>query len=537
MKHSLAGFFFLLVFAASAQTLDLEKTYAVSKEAQKGFIHMVNSRVEDRQFDVVYRVRAKKNQAKFITYTFDTDFNFVKESEELIDMEKELPAKYRPKKYRGENYSVEGLAVDPNMMGTLILKRKVTNFKWSWFFGGYTVDVDVAEKLKAKTDDDKKLFYHTHIEDNTAGNVMVLAGEKGSGKDGWIDHQKNFHFLKYDINLTKLADVSVNFETPHAVAAVYGYPTLDTDAKTDMIVVFAPMKIKNYVGPKISALKPNEYTYVRVSYEGKLLERITFTSPNSIWFIDDFILSKDGTVYMYGPANEEADDFYESRITYEGNEKKKWPRYQLGKIEKGKMQFLTSTSMDDFEAKLRVQPDGKKGDPYKGRRVAFTENVIGPNGDIILCGQNYGMLRNGKGQVIGRGYEDLVMFHFDVKGNLVSQYTMNKKYKGTSPDYNFFEFSSDGNFLYWSYFDVTGTKAVRELDVAVEKPLATPKMAKINLKTGGFDKYSEYGEGDNFVHYGGITNYFKFQDANKVAYFGENKKGSVLWFARINLDK
>lgn len=536
MKH-LTYLFLLFAATTFAQTLDLEKTYNVSKEAQKGFIHMVNSRVEDRQFDVVYRVRAKKNQAKFITYTFDTDFNFVKESEEIIDMEKELPAKYRSKKYRGENYSVEGLSVDPNMMGTLILKRKLTKFTWNWFFGRYNVDVDVAEKLKAKTDDGKKLFYHSHIEDNTAGNVMVLAGEKGSGKNGWIDHQKNFHFLKYDINLTTLADVSVNFETPQAVVATYAYPTVFDDAKTDMIVVFAPMKAKNYMGPKIWNPNPNEYTYVRVSYEGKLLERITFNSPNSIWFIDDFIMSKDGSVYMYGPANDETNDYYESRITYEGNEKKKWPRYQLGKIEKGKMQFLTSTSMDDFESKLRTQPDGKKGDPYKGRRVAFTENVIGPNGDIILCGQNYGLMRNGKGQVIGRGYEDLVMFHFDGKGNLVSQYTMNKKFKGINPDGHIFEFSSDGNSLYWSYFDVTGTKLVRELDFAVEKPLVTPKMAKINLKTGEFDKYSEFGKGDNFVHYGGVTNYFRFQDANKVAYFGENKKGSTLWFARINLDK
>ena len=87
------------------------------------------------------------------------------------------------------------------------------------------------------------------------------------------------------------------------------------------------------------------------------------------------------------------------------------------------------------------------------------------------------------------------------------------------------------------YFDVVGTKAVRELSFVVEKPLGVPKLATINLTTGSFDKYTEYGNGDNYVHYGGITNYFKYKDANKVAYFGENKKGSSLWFARINIDK
>jgi hypothetical protein len=159
-----------------------------------------------------------------------------------------------------------------------------------------------------------------------------------------------------------------------------------------------------------------------------------------------------------------------------------------------------------------------------------------------LAGQSYGMLRNPKGQVIGRTYEDLLMFHFDVKGNLVSQYTMNKKFKGTSPDHQYFEFSSDGKSLFWTLFDVTGTKNVKELDLMVEKPLAVPKLAKINLATGTFDKYSEYGKGDNFVHYGGVskyalTNYFKYKDSNKVAYFGENKKGSSLWFVRVNFDQ
>lgn len=146
-------------------------------------------------------------------------------------------------------------------------------------------------------------------------------------------------------------------------------------------------------------------------------------------------------------------------------------------------------------------------------------------------------MRNGKGQIIGREYQDLLMFHFDAKGNLISQYTMNKRFKGAAPDSQFFEFSSDGKSLYWTYFDVVGTKAVKELALVIEKPLAVPKMAKINLATGSFDKYTEYGNGDNYVHYGGITNYFRYKDSNKVAYFGENKKGSSLWFARVNFDK
>jgi hypothetical protein len=201
------------------------------------------------------------------------------------------------------------------------------------------------------------------------------------------------------------------------------------------------------------------------------------------------------------------------------------------------MEFVTATTMDDFKTKLKPQPDGKKGDPYNGRRVMFSKAIVSPIGDVILAGQNYGLARNGKGQVIGREYEDLVMFHFDKQGKLISEYTMNKKKAAMSPDIQLFEFSGDGKSMYWSFFDNIDTKIVKELDLTIDKPLAMPKMAKIDLGSGTFVKYSEYGNGDNFAHYGGILNYLKFTNTNQVTYLGENKKGSALWFARVNLDK
>lgn len=534
MKHVL----YLLLFVSlvtQAQTVDIEKTYEVSKEAMKGFLQMVENDEAKQQLTFIYRVRAKRNQAKFISYTFDYNFNLVDQGEEVVDFEKGIPNKYKPKRYRGEEFAVEGLYVEPNMMGTLVLKRKVTSFKWNWFKLAYNLSTSVEGKLKAKTDDDKKLYYWDHVEDLNDGTALILAGEKGPVKGGAYNHMMNYHFLKYDINLKKLADITLNFETPQSVVATYSLPLDSDEPKTDMIVVFAPFKEKRYMGPKIWSNTATEYTYVRVSYDGKLKDRATFTSPNSIWRIDDFVFGKDGAVYFYGPANKEQDDFYHLRYDY-ADEKKKWPNFQLAKFLNGKVEFVTATSMDEFESKLKAQPDGKKGDPYNGRRIQFTNAVISPTQDIILAGQNYGMNRNQKGQIIGREYEDLVMFHFDPKGKLISQYTMNKKQKSIEADYQFFEFSTDGKTMYWTYFDNVATKTVKELDFMVEKPLGVPKMAKINLTSGTFDKYSEYGGGDNFVHYATL-NYLKFQSTNQVNFLGENKKGSVLWFVRVNLDK
>jgi hypothetical protein len=518
-----------------AQTLDIEKTFEVSKEAMKGFIHTVENDEAKQQLSFIYRVRGKKNQAKFITYTFDYDFNLLNQSEETVDLTNGVPSKYKPKKYKGEAYSVEGLYVDPNMLGTLTLKRKVTSFNWNWLRMAYSWNTSVEGKLKAKTDDDQKLFYHTHLENLNDGTAMILAGEKGSPKKDPFKHMMSYHFLKYDINLTKLADVTVNFETPQAVVATYGYPLGADDDKTDMIVVFAPFKAKGYAGPKVWSKTATDYTYVRVSYDGKIIDKASFESPGSVWRVDDFVMAKDGAVYFYGPANNDKDDFFNNRLEI-GDDKKKWPAFQLAKFKNGKMEFVSTTSMDEFKARLKAQPDGKKGDSYSGRRIDVTNAVVTPTSEVILAGQNYGMSRNGKGQIIGREYEDLVMFHFDATGKLISQYTMNKKNKGTEPDYQFFEFTADGKTMYWTYFDNVGTRPVRELDLMIEKPLGVPKMAKINLTSGAFDKYTEFGNGENFAHYNTL-NYMKFENTNKVSFLGENKKGSMLWFARTALDK
>lgn len=526
--------FLAATLALHAQTIDIEKTFDVSREAMKGFIHMVQNDEGNQQLSFIYRVRAKKNQAKFITYTFDYNFNLVNENEEIIDFTKELPAKYKPRRYKGEEYSVEGLYVEPNMMGTLVLKRKVTTFKWNWLQMKYTWNTSVEGKLKAKTEDDKKLFYHSHVENVNDGTAMILAGEKGTPKNGPFDHMMKFHFMKYDINLTQLADATVEFDTPHGIVATYGYPLEADEDKTDMIVVFAPFKERRYMGPRIWNNTATDYTYVRVSYDGKIRDKVTFQSPGSLWRIDDFVLAKDGSVYFYGPANNEKDDFFHDRAEI-GDDKKKWPAFQLAKISNGQALFVTSTSMEEFKSKLKPQPDGKKGDSYNGRRISFTEAVITPASELILSGQNYGMMRNGQGQIIGREYEDLVMFHFDASGKLISQYVMNKKAKGTEPDAQFFEFTADGKSMYWTYFDNVGTKSVKELDLVLEKPLGMPKMAKINLAAGTFEKYSEFGKGENFAHYNTL-NYLRFTNVNKVSFLGENKKGSSLWFVRATLE-
>ena len=523
---------------AGAQSVQLERSVPVSKDAEKGFIAKVDTDDSKKEIYVIYRVRAKANQVRYITYTLDYDFNLKGTSEETIDLEKGLPEKYRPKKYRrdkSESFTQEGLAVEGSLTGALVVKRKVTTYSWNWFLNNYDFSTSIEGKLKATTDDDKKLFYHAHIENDNDGTAMILTGEKGNLKNPF-QHMTNFHFVKYDINLTKLEDLTLNFDSPQAVVAAYGYPEAADEDKRGMIVVFAPFKEKRYAGAKINwSESTNDYTFVHVGYDGKLKDRISVKSPNSIWRIDDFVMADDGSVYFYGPAGAGTDDYFHSRLDISA-ENEKWPNFQLGKVSGGKLQFVSNTSMGDFKSKLKAQPDGKKGDPYTGRRIVITKTMVTPQQELILAGQNFSPARNAKGQVVGRAHEDLVMFHFDAKGSLVSQYSMNKKEASTAPDNQFFEFSPDGKTMFWSFFDNVGTKEVRELNLIAEKPLGAPKLGTINLATGTFEKYSEFGNGENFVHFGHL-NYLRDPSGQLVTYMGENKKGSALWFARVSLKK
>lgn len=532
------GICLLLFFGISnAQTVVLEKSIPISKEAEKGYIAKIDTDDSKQEIHVIYRVRAKGNQVRFITYTFDYNFNLKGTNEEVIDLEKDLPEKYRPSKYRKdkpETYTQEGLSVEASLTGTLVLKRKVTTFTWKWALNNYDASTEVTGKLKASTDDDKKLFYHGHIENDNDGTAMILTGEKGNLKSPF-QHTMSFHLTKYDINLKKLADVSINFDTPQAVAAVYGYPESADAEKQGMIVVFAPFKEKRYAGPKIWSSTTNDYTLVHVSYDGNLKDRITFKSPNSVWRIDDFVIAADGSIYLYGPSNDGTEDYFYNRLAV-SDENEKWPNFQLAKIANGKTQFVSSTSMADFKAKLKAQPDGKKGDPFSGRRMVVTASMVTPDQQLILSGQNYAYVRNAKAQIVGRAYSDLIMFQFDQQGKLLSQYSMNKKEAATAPDNQFFEFSPDGKTMYWSFFDNVGSRDVRELDVIVSKPLGMPKLGTINLTNGKFEKYNEYGNGENFVHYGHL-NYLRHEGNMQVTYMGENKKGNALWFARVQLGK
>ena len=128
----------IMVFSLKCigQTLDVENTYTITGKAKRGTLGDAFFDAQNKTYALTYVTKTSDRKAKFQTYTFDYDFNFLDMTEDEIEFEK-AKQKYRWFKYQGELYSIEGLFVEPNFTGTLVLKQKKITYKYDWFFLGY----------------------------------------------------------------------------------------------------------------------------------------------------------------------------------------------------------------------------------------------------------------------------------------------------------------------------------------------------------------------------------------------------------------
>ena len=519
MKKYIVLFVILgMSLGVQSQEVTLQKTNPVSKDDKQGYIQTIDVNEADQEIHVIYRINDKKKSVTFHTYTFDFDFNLKGDEIEKFDYEK-VPKDKQPKKYEGDEFEVVGLHVEGTLMGKVVLKKKVTKYRWSWWQLAYTINTKIEGKLKVKSENDKKFFYYSHVGFGREGTAMILGGEMQKATTDAFARYKNFEVMKYNVELEKLGGDKFSFDHPHELVQQYQVHG-DNDYGMEWVLVFAPFKPKNYTGPKVHKETATEYTVVRVSPEAKVLERFTFESPNSIWRIDQIYKSQNGKLLMFGPSNENTKDYYQGRIYAD----KKFKSYQMGLFSNGKAEYISVTTIDEFSEKMKTAPDGKKGTAYKGKKFKANAASFAPNGDVIVTGQQFNP-NDGK-------YQDINIFHFDNKGVLKSQYAMNKKYATLALDDQMFEYTADGKYAYWIYFDVTGEQQVKEGDLTIMKPLITPKVGKLNLESGEFEGYIEVGDGDYYCHpY--VLNYLIFENQDVINFLGEDKKGKELWFARM----
>ncbi|NCU06005.1 MAG: hypothetical protein GXC73_18730 [Chitinophagaceae bacterium] len=534
-----------------AQQLSKEGTHEISKKANKGYLYEPTVNESKNELSMTYVTKATGKKAKFETYFFDLDFNFKKVEESEVPLE-------RLKGYKadkGEEYTFDAVTVEPNMLGTLILKRKIYKKKWNWFWGGYDTKITFGEKIKPKSDDGGKFQYIGHAEQGGSGNILIIAGDKGTGLGNTLKMGTEIHILRFDPELNKIADQLVKFEHPQTlVSASTDDQDDDADTDSDVLLLFAPMGGKGY--KNVADPNATNYTYVRVSADGSIKERISVASKTGIFNGNMFITVGEDVLIM-GATGDKADDYYNEKFTAPVNmrddeiEKFKAKGFQIVKISGGKVAFVSNNTLDDFEKKSQSPPSQKKNPEYTGRKFKVADIKVLSNGDILLAGQKYTKPKNG-GHVVkfgglgsigggngGPEYEDIIMMHFGGNGVLRASYGVrreeNDKEAKTSPNNQMIMESSDGKSVYWTIMEMKGWKQEKELGESKYKFLLYPNVTKINVDAATIGNFVQLGQGKTDYY---VNNKYPSLPIGKgqIVYLGENKNGKTLWFAKMPLE-
>lgn len=554
MKPKLFYTFLLLLFACTlqAQQLSKEATHEISKKANKGYLYEPKVDEAKNEISLTYVTKATGRFAKFETYKFDMNFTFKSVEESEVPLEKIKGFKAD----KGEEYTVEAVTVEPNLLGTLILKSKTYKRKWNWFWGGYDTKVSFGEKIKPKSDDGGKFQYIAHSEQPESGNILIFAGDKGTGLGNALKMTTEIHILRFDHDLNKVSDQLLKFDHPQTVVAVNtDDQDDDDDTDNDVLLLFAPMGGKAY--KKSADPNATNYTFVRVGKDGTVKERISIASKAGI-FNGTMFVTLGADVLIMGATGDKTDDYYDEKFAAPVNmrddetEKFKAKGFQIVKITNGKVAFVNNNTLEDFDKKSQSPPSQKKNPEYTGRKFKVADIKVLSNGDILLAGQKYTKPKNGGHKVKfgnlgsiggeqggGPEYEDIILMHFAGDGILKASYGVrreeNDKDAKTSPNNQLIMESADGKSVYWTIMEMKGWRQEKELGESKYKFLMYPNVAKIDVVNAKVGNFVQMGQGKNDYF---VNNKYPSLPIGKgqVVFLGESKTGKTLWFAKMPLE-
>jgi hypothetical protein len=546
MKKNLFALCALVMLAGylPAQELELENTYKISRASKRGNLAGLDYDYGAKTYTLTYFTGQKRNTFKYEQYVFDNDFKLISDNEFEEEAEK-MKKKFKWFKFKGEEYVVEGNTVENNLMGTLVLRKKKITYKYQFLLGGYTRKVEVLEKVKPKTEDGNKFTKMDHVEDDMTGDLFVLATVKAKmgAKPG--EDVGAVRMLKFNSGLDLVKSTDLNFQHFQTLAFAR---TIERENPDDpeangvagMVMIFAP---SNLMGKKMADPNNNNFTYVRMDDQCNVVERFNFTSPASYWRIDE-MLANNGDFYFYGPAMAGRDKYFnEGAGSRFGGGEVKYKAVQLMKVSGGKMVYLTETDLEEFKSKQQFPPSQRKTPDYTGREFGIRSYTFAPNGDLLVLGQNYDKTKEG---FINK-YEDVLGFHFDGNGKLRAQYGLDTKEKGVIVDYNYTNgigyytvtkitsvyacpqtmIPGKGDDMFWILQEVKGQTKDGKL-------LTYPRMGKVNMQNNSVTDLKSFGKGEGY-YLDPKYPYLETDKSEAVVFFGADKAGRELWFARVKL--
>jgi hypothetical protein len=296
----LLGFFLLpLLFMQGifAQSTMLEKDYEISRKAKKGYLGNVETK-ENGAFDMIYILPSSKRKIKTEIYHFDKDATLLGVDKDEMEIEK-ARTKWKWFNYKGDFFITNNISASANFAGDLVLRKKKVYGTYNWWTGQYERRVKLLEKVKPKNDNGKKYkFLGGVYEVERDSTIIGMALNWGDPKDKLYS---SFDLLKSDNELNVQVMEKVQFD--HGMQCVYSQPLSDDlsesiendDMPRDLILVYAPTNINK----SNEAPDPHDFEYLRITPEGKIIERVKFKAPTVGWRIID-AYEVDNKVLLYG---------------------------------------------------------------------------------------------------------------------------------------------------------------------------------------------------------------------------------------------
>ena len=394
-----------------------EQIVDLSKKAATGTTYDIEATpseviVDDarQQIDIIYTTKTKRKLIKFDVIQLDYDLNVVSQYSDELEVEK-ARSKYPwfRKRYRGDTYSIVGITAETDLAGKLVVKKQETSFSYNWFSGKYKKKVKTLDKTKFKIPNAKKPTYGGHLNNPETGDAVVLAGLP----DKFL-MVKTYAVMVIDKDLNVKSNNTLDLKYAHRRLYSGAIATENDDESTakDLVLVYAAAGGKGVYKPKVNA-DPNvkNFTYVRISPEGKIKEQINFDTKVLNWDIAG-ITEKNGDVYIYGSGETKSvGENHQKLLSAIGQGKQ--DAFQVVKVSNGKADFVSAPKLAEINAASVKPPNQKKVLEYKGKKVEIRGINITSNGDVFINAQDYvGGAIKGAG-----GYQDLYMFHFASDGS------------------------------------------------------------------------------------------------------------------------
>jgi hypothetical protein len=567
----------------NAQTLEAEKSHALSKDAKKGNLESFNYDDAAKQYTLVF-TREKNKETVYETMKFDYDFNLLSDNSETMSLTD------ASKKFDFVDYDEEKWA-DPvvirvdaqawgkgnvalrkgtisrewvkssstsNTSGNLIITTTVAGY-WKYDFNEKEkvtpkIEMSVSDLISPKApgfvrkmieNQAKKIYLVAYMTDEPSLNIQT--GRRfffpHAMATAFLTPKKAFSMASGDIVVVgkqvvawdtnylsrfvalKYSAADFSEKNRNMIEFRYGSDVMYQQELADHTIAlfFAPLP-KSYVKPGKPNPNSRAFTYIRVDKDANVKERIEFESPSSKWDINNIELSAEGDLYVYGPASQKNNDDY-----FAEQYNPKYDNFQFMKISGGKIAFNTSTKLKEFEKNLKFAPNMKKIDSYTGKNFEINSFIKSASGDIFINGQEME-----GGGTAPKKYGNLHLLQFSTDGKLKAQYgyklqETSKEAEANASVNSVFE-NPDNSTVSWLVYEVTGSTD--------EKALIYPRMATIDLAAASISDFNQFGYNKQEEFYSDNGRPLTIIDNNqKVVFFGADKKNKNIWFGRVKLGK